>query len=136
MVFLVFRSRSIMLARYKMYRGRRPHEDPLPVGERQDTRKHTRHCLRPTQEMVEAYLEAPGNQNWNRFQDAYRLLLARRYNDDPKPFDDLSRLAADTDVYIGCSCPIEKNPNIQHCHTVLALQFMQQRYPQVNVVFP
>ena len=40
-----------MLARYTMERGKPASE--LPSGVRQDTRRHTRHFLRPTKELVE-----------------------------------------------------------------------------------
>ena len=42
-----------MLGRYTMHRGKRPDV----IGIRQDTRKHTRHCLRPNPEMVTRLLD-------------------------------------------------------------------------------
>ena len=47
-----------MLGRYQIVRGKRSPDDPLPEGSRQDTRKHTRHVLRPNSEQVVAYLAA------------------------------------------------------------------------------
>ena len=48
-----------MLSRYTMYR-RRPKDAPLlPDGIRKDTRYATKHVLRPTKEIVEAYLADP-----------------------------------------------------------------------------
>jgi hypothetical protein len=41
-----------MLARYTIYRGKRPSVEPFPNGIRKDTRKHTKHCLRPSERMV------------------------------------------------------------------------------------
>ena len=124
-----------MLARYTMYRGKRPASDPLPDGIRQDTRKHTRHCLRPTREMVVRYLAEPASYPWREFKRDYLRLLRERYV-DARPFDELAELAAETDVYIGCSCPTKKNPDVSHCHTVLALGFMREHYPGLPVRFP
>lgn len=124
-----------MLARYKMYRGQRPPDDPLPDGVRMDTRKHTRHCLRPTAEIVQAYLSNPTEDNWRRFASEYRMLIASRFNADRTPFDNLYQLALTNDVFIGCSCPTKANPDVRHCHTVLALTFMQEQYPDLDVRF-
>jgi hypothetical protein len=121
-----------MLARYHMRRGK----PPGVGGIRQDTRKHTRHCLRPSVEMVCKYLEDPSSYSWQSFERDYFKLLECRFADDRRPFDALAALAQENDVYIGCSCPTAKNPNVYHCHTVLALRFMQQRYPRVRVAFP
>lgn len=125
-----------MLARYKMYRGSRPPEDPLPAGIRQDTRKHTRHCLRPTEQLVAEFLSAPTAAGWKSFRQSYDEILTARYSEDRAPFDDLYRQAIAGDVFIGCSCPTAKNPNVEHCHTVLALRFMKKRYPDLDVRFP
>ena len=125
-----------MLARYKIHRGKRPANEPLPAGIRQDTRKHTRHCLRPTPEIVTAYLAEPTLEAWAKFKTEYQKVLAARYAEDSTPFDQLATLAADNDVYIGCSCPTQKNPNLNHCHTVLALEFMRDQYPELVVRFP
>ena len=51
--------RSMALLRYRMSRGRQASGNPLPDAVRQDTRKHTKHCLPPEPEAVEAYLAAP-----------------------------------------------------------------------------
>ena len=32
--------------------------------------------------------------------------------------------------------PPAKNPDVQRCHTVLALRFMMKRYPQLEVLLP
>ena len=125
-----------MLARYTMYRGKRPTSDPLPDGVRQDTRKHTRHCLRPTEEMVRRYLADPDSYPWREFKQDYLRLLRERFAADRPPFDDLAKLAAETDVYIGCSCPTKKNPDVSHCHTVLALGFMRRHYRKLKIEFP
>ena len=68
-----------MLARYKIYRGKRPADDPLPRGRRMDTRKHTRHVLRPEKAMVERFLSDDSEPAWRRFRDAYLRLLERRF---------------------------------------------------------
>ena len=127
---------SGMLARYKMYRGSRPPEDPLPAGIRQDTRKHTRHCLRPTEQLVAEFLAAPTSAQWKSFQQRYNEILKERHSEDRAPFDILYQQAKECDVFIGCSCPTAKNPNVEHCHTVLALRFMKKRYPKLDVRFP
>lgn len=124
-----------MLARYRIHRGRRPADDPLPDGVRQDTRKHTRHALRPEPDMVARAL-AGDDEAWRRFRDEYEALLERRFADDRGPFDELARLAAEGDVFIGCSCPSRANPETARCHTVLALRFMKRRYPALRVVMP
>ena len=125
-----------MLARYTMYRGKHPASDPLPDGIRQDTRKHTRHCLRPAAEMVLRYLADPGSYPWREFERDYLRLLSDRFNADRRPFDALAKLAAEDDVFIGCSCPTKKNPEVSHCHTVLALRFMHEHYPELSIMFP
>ena len=125
-----------MLARYKIYRGKRPADELLPDGIRQDTRKHTKHCLRPSEEIVVEYLTKPTSNAWEKFAAKYLQNLEERYEENPTPFDDLADLAIDNDVYIGCSCPTTKNPDVNHCHTVLALQFMKKRYPELAVEFP
>jgi len=125
-----------MLARYKIYRGKRPSDDPAPDGVRKDTRKHTHHCLRPSADIVAAYLAAPGPQAWDKFASQYVQILEERFAKSRAPFDELAELATQTDVYLGCSCPTEKNPDVNHCHTVLALRFMQQHFRQLKVVFP
>lgn len=125
-----------MLARYKIHRGKLPPNVRLPDGIRQDTRKHTKHCLRPTEEIVEAYLANPTDDRWQQFEQEYLALVGARFQEDHEPFETLAGLAAAKDVYLGCSCPTAKNPDVQRCHTVLALQFMQRNYPQLDVRFP
>ena len=125
-----------MLARYRIVRGKRPPDDPLPDGERQDTRKHTKHCLRPDENAVFRFLASPSEAAWKTFRSDYLGLLASRFKEDREPFDALADLARETDVYIGCNCPTTKNPDVQRCHTVLALAFMQQRYSDLKIVLP
>ncbi len=125
-----------MLARYKIYRGKRPPDDTLPDGVRQDTRKHTSHCLRPSAKMVARFLGLLDESAWNEFRSQYLHLLEERFSEDRSPFDQLADLAANQDVFIGCSCPTVKNPNVEHCHTFLALQFMSERYPNLSIRFP
>ncbi len=125
-----------MLSRYKMYRGQRPPSDPLPVGIRQDTRKHTRHPLRPTRAMIRDYLADPCTESWRRFTRAYIALLRQRFRKDRVPFDTLAELAENHDVFLGCSCPTARIPDVRHCHTWLALEFMEDKYCKLNVRFP
>jgi len=125
-----------MLARYKIYRGKRPPADPQPVGIRQDTRWRTRHPLHPTQDIVERYLASPTEEAWRAFRAAYLNLLDKRFSGDRESFDRLADLARANNVFIGCSCPTEKNPRVDHCHTWLALEFMKHKYPDLTVDFP
>ena len=125
-----------MLARYKIYRGKRPETEPLPAGIRQDTRKHTRHCLRPTAAMVSDFLDKPCDAAGLEFEAEYQRLLHERYQQNPAPFDELAGLAREQNVFLGCSCPTKKNPDVNRCHTVLALRFMQQQYPELDIELP
>jgi uncharacterized protein YeaO (DUF488 family) len=123
-----------MLARYQIARG--VPATALPKGVRQDTRKHTHHVLRPSEAMVDTYLAAPSDAAWRRFAKDYRALLERRFAEDRKPFDEIAELASETDVYLGCSCPTQRNPNVEHCHTFLALGFFRKHYPKLDVHLP
>ena len=125
-----------MLARYKIYRGRPPEGVTTPAGVRQDTRKHTRHCLRPPAELVASFLARPTNEAWEEFAATYRQVLLERWETDPLPFDRLAELAMRDNVYLGCSCPTKKNPQVEHCHTFVALQFMKERYPRIEIQLP
>lgn len=125
-----------MLARYTMYRRRPKDAGPLPEGIRQDSRWRTKHILRPTQEIVEPYLTDSTDEGWESFRSAYLALLEERYQTEPTAFAKLAKLATENAVYIGCSCPTKKNPDVYRCHTVLALEFMQQKFPDLEVVFP
>lgn len=127
---------TIMLARYKINRGRRPPSDPLPDGIRKDIRWRTSHVLRPGEGMVKAYLVSLDEKSWRTFRKAYRALLEERYRKDRTPFDELARAASEGDVFIGCSCPTKANPRVDRCHTVLALEFMKHKYPKLQVKFP
>jgi hypothetical protein len=121
-----------MLSRYTMLRGK----PPTVLGVRLDTRKHTRHCLRPTAEMVIRLLDRSGDYQWEQFRVDYLSLVAVRFASDRTPFDQLAERARHHDVYLGCSCPTKKNPDVRHCHTVLALGFMREQYPDLEVVVP
>lgn len=123
-----------MLSRYRMARGLSASQ--LPQGVRQDTRKHTQHVLRPEEAMVAEYLAAPSDAAWERFAKRYRALVEARFRDDPAPFDALAALARESDVFLGCSCPTKKNPEVRRCHTWLALEWMAARYPELDVRMP
>jgi len=125
-----------MLSRYTMYRRRPAEAGPLPDGIRQDTRHHFRHILRPTKEIVEAYLADPTDAAWRTFKGEYLALLKERFREDRTPFDKLAKLAIDNDVYLGCSCPTKNNPIRGRCHTYLALEFMKKKYRDLEVVIP
>ncbi|WP_394846077.1 hypothetical protein LZC95_01275 [Pendulispora brunnea] len=124
-----------MLARYSIVRG--APASSLPKGIRQDTRKHTRHVLRPTADLVEEVLaHADDPSAWRAFTASYRELLSERFAEDRGPFDALAELARANDVYLGCNCPTAKNPDVRRCHTALALAFMKKHYPDLDVRKP
>jgi hypothetical protein len=125
-----------MLARYQIVRGKRPPSNPLPDGRRIDTRKHTRHCLRPEAANVAALIEHPDERAFARFEKEYRATLATRFAADRRAFDELAELALQQDVFIGCSCPTSFNPDVRRCHTSFALDFMKRQYPKLNVIMP
>lgn len=125
-----------MLARYQLIRGKRPPGNPLPVGTRIDVRKHRHHALSPDGTSVAAFLDAPTDDAARRFAKEYDALLEGRFAKDRAPFDALADAARAGDVYIGCNCPTKKNPDLSHCHTVLALRFMKRKYPKLRVVMP
>lgn len=125
-----------MLARYRIVRGARAPNDPLPDGVRQDTRKHTRHVLRPAPELVLLLLQDSSAQAFARFERGYLELLDQRFTTERDRFDELAALASRADVYLGCNCPTERQRDVQRCHTVLALGFMRVHYPGLSVRFP
>ena len=125
-----------MLSRYTIYRRRPSGAPPLPDGIRKDTRWRTSHVLRPTKEIVETFLADPNDEAWQAFRQAYLDLLEERYRESPEQFGLLAELASEQDVFIGCSCPTRKNPDVRRCHTWLALEFMRQKYPNLDVVMP
>jgi hypothetical protein len=62
--------------------------------------------------------------------------LETRFNRNRRLFDVLAALAEFNDVFLGCSCPTKKNPRLDHCHTYLALEFMGEKYPSVEIALP
>jgi uncharacterized protein YeaO (DUF488 family) len=127
-----------MLARYHIERGKALSDMPRAVreGHREDTRKHTRHCLRPSAELVASVDAESSASEWAAFARDYRALLEERFSSDRRPFDELYERAKGANVFIGCSCPSAKNPDVRRCHTVLALKFMQARYRDLRVELP
>jgi hypothetical protein len=125
-----------MLSRYTIFRRRPKGAPPLPKGIRQDTRFRTKHILRPTKEIVEALLADGTAVAKKRFRSQYLALLKERYRKDPAAFANLAELATEEDVFLGCNCPTKKNPDVHDCHTWLALQFMQRKFPDLKVKFP
>lgn len=124
-----------MLGRYSIVRG--APASSLPTGIRQDTRKHTRHPLRPTAELVARVLaHAADDDDWRAFADGWRAVVAERFASDRRPFDELAALARANDVWLGCNCPTAKNPDVHRCHTTLALAFMREHYPDLDVRMP
>ena len=92
-----------MLSRYTMYRRRPADAGPLPNGIRQDTRYRTSHILRPSEDIVQAYLADPSDAAWRTFQREYLALLEKRFREDRTPFDELADLAVGNDVFLGCN---------------------------------
>jgi uncharacterized protein YeaO (DUF488 family) len=125
-----------MLARYRIVRGKRSPEDPLPDGVRQDTRKHTRHVLRPSPALVEALLDDPSAASFARFERGYRALLEQRFAAERERFEQLAQLARRENLYLGCNCPTARQPDVRRCHTRLALAFLRERYPDLDVQMP
>jgi hypothetical protein len=125
-----------MLARYRIVRGARTAGDPLPDGIRQDTRKHTRHLLRPAPELVQALLDDPSEASFRAFRRGYLQLLQQRFALEPERFDALAELARTHDVYIGCNCPSARQPDVKRCHTTLALGFFHEHYPDLRIQTP
>lgn len=125
-----------MLSRYKICRRRPKDAPPPPNGIRKDTRFRTKHILRPTEEIVKAYLADPSPAAWKTFKKLYLALLTERFRDDSTPFKEFASLAMKDDVYLGCDCPTPNNPIVGHCHTYLALEFMQKKFPDLKVVKP
>ena len=121
-----------MLARYQIKRGVPAAQ--LPAGVRQDTRKHTRHILRPDPDAVRAYLA--GRMTWTAFAERYRATVSARLTSARSAFDALAEQARTTDVYLGCSCPTKTVPDVRRCHTWLALELMKATYPDLEVRFP
>ena len=87
-------------------------------------------------EIVEAYLADPTDLAWTKFHQAYLAVVEDRFLVEKARFDELAALATEQDVYLGCNCPTKKNPIVGRCHTYLALEFMQQKYPTLGVSCP
>ena len=125
-----------MLGRYQIVRGKRPPGNPIPDGLRQDTRKHTKHVLRPDTEQVTEFLADPTDVAWRRFAKSYRARLAERFKTDRAAFDRIAAAAREGAVWLGCNCPTAKNPDVRRCHTSLALEFMEQRFRDLEIAWP
>jgi uncharacterized protein YeaO (DUF488 family) len=125
-----------VLARYQIVRGTRARDNPLPEGIRQDTRKHTRHVLRPSVELVTAFLQAPSSSSFEKFRAGYLKLLAQRFAQERERFDAIAEQARRDDVFLGCNCPTAKQPDVARCHTTLALRFFAEHYPELRVRLP
>jgi uncharacterized protein YeaO (DUF488 family) len=124
-----------VLTRYRIVRGKRPPTDPLPAGIREDTRKHTRHVLRPPEALVTRFL-ADVEHGWEAFRRDYLATLEARFEADSAPFEALAERARGADVHLGCNCPTKHQPDVRRCHTVLALQFMKEKFGELEVKIP
>lgn len=125
-----------MLGRYQIVRGKRAADDPLPDGIRQDTRKHTRHVVRPSAALVAAFLRDTSPAGFEKFRAGYLALLEDRFSGERGRFDAIAEQATGADVFLGCNCPTAKQPDVARCHTTLALQFFADRYPRLRVRLP
>jgi hypothetical protein len=83
--------------------------------------------------MVEEYLRDPSDSGWHKFAEDYGELVESRFAEDRKPFDELAQLGLNDNVFLGCSCPTKKNPDSQRCHTALALDFMLDKYRDMEI---
>lgn len=83
--------------------------------------------------MVERFLKNLDPEGFAEFRSAYRELLDRRFAAERQTFDALAELARTDDVYLGCNCPTAKQPDVTRCHTSLALAFMKEHYPDLEV---
>ena len=83
--------------------------------------------------MVAEVLADGSDAAWRAFARRYRAVLDERFSADRSPFDRLADLAREQDVHLGCNCPTAKNPDVRRCHTALALAFMKQHYPDLDV---
>ena len=81
---------------------------------------------------MERYTQNPSAEAWQEFAKNYLALLEERFDEDQAPFADLATLAGPNDVYLGCWCPTKKNPDVSHCHTVLALGFMKKKFHSLS----
>jgi hypothetical protein len=81
------------------------------------------------------FLNRPIRRGWSF---ALRIWLCFRSDLTPTTlhFDELVALATENDVYLGCNCPTKKNPIVGRCHTYLALEFMQKKFPRLKIVVP
>ncbi len=119
-----------MLSRKKiLYR----HKIPTNVV---NTTWAVKHFLSPSKEMVDKYIGSPSVEAWEEYKKLYLDLIKIRFSNNPLPFERLAKQAIDEDVYLGCYCPTKINPDVYKCHTILALKFMEQHYPDLDVVFP
>jgi hypothetical protein len=107
--------------------------NPARRGVRQLTAHKTTHCLRPTRAIVSQYLKNVSESAWRRYERLYRQILAKRFLGNRKLFDKLAAMARARDVFLGCYCPTKTNPNPDHCHTRLALKFMKEKYPDLDI---
>lgn len=124
-----------MITRYTIVRG--APASSLPVGIRQDTRKHTRHVLRPSADLVDSVLGANASESaWQAYPARYRAILEERWRTERAAFDRLAQMARFHDVYLGCNCPTAKQPDVSRCHTMHALAFLAERYPDLDVRLP
>jgi hypothetical protein len=122
-----------MLGRFQLKRGV---AYPKAKGAQfKDTRKHTSHVLAPPTPLVKAYFQSPTLEAWQKFQTGYLQALRERFRKTPERFEELRELATSGDYYLGCNCPTTKNPFPCRCHTIVAIEFLKELYPDLEVDF-
>ena len=128
----------LLLSRFKIYfwLTPRPDDDPMPDGLTPDIRAHRDHLLSPTREMVHAFLAEPTLEAWNALEKMYAEMLESRFVTRRDEFDELAFTAMMCDVFLGCSCPTKTNSDVRKCHTVLAIKFMKEKYPDLPIEIP
>lgn len=78
--------------------------------------------LAPTQDMLDAYKKEKGD--WGTYEQAYLQLIERRRVDQL-----LQRDAFRTPTALLCS-----EPTPEHCHRRLAVEYLQQKWPDIELV--
>ena len=78
-------------------------------------------------------LADPSPTAFRAFERGYSRLLEQRFAVERERFDELAELARHENVYLGCNCPTARQPDVRRCHTMLALKFIQARYPELDV---
>ncbi len=101
-----------------------------------DTTYAAKHFLSPTEAMVKKYQSSPSDTAWREYENEYLKIIQERFEKNQELFDVLARRAMNENVKLGCFCPTRRIPDVYMCHTVIALRFMQEKYPELEVELP